>query len=197
MTGMLFNGLMHLISIPCPFEIKVALWLLGFLVESRASRADWYTRQDPGCLRWLMQCCTVPTGSLIPQDVGHICGRHGELIMLVLGESVISLVIGLDARQYQSLEEEDGDNYGRMLGATDGKGGGGLVFVPSMLEIMYPADYAIVALGVHMCYLLHALYFNSQPFHSIGHALRRSSLCGYLWMWLHLPLVCCLLVSAA
>ena len=47
-------------------------------------------------------------------------------------------------------------------------------------------------------YLWHVLFtlplVHTQPFHPVGHALRRNTITGYLWQALHLPFLCCLLI---
>ena len=105
-------------------------------------------------------------------------------------------MIGLDTRQ---LASEEASSAARAINASAASpagllaGGGGAAVRPSMYDIITPKDAAVVCLGVHQLYVLHALYFNAQPFHAVGHALRRSLWVGQLWLWLHLPLAICLI----
>ena len=151
------------------------LWMAGLLVQCLSGRTDTYVWQSPTLVQWVLQCFSVGEDGLLPLDVGHFASRFGEFVMLVLGESALSLIIGLDSRK-EALLAKQARRYSRYSRASiTGSGSADegsvtnvnsqmnrLEFSPSMLDVMQPWDYGIVALGVHMCYILHSLYFNSQ-----------------------------------
>ena len=106
MTALAFNLCCHAVALATPIEAKGVLWFLAFIVESKACRYSTHKQQqqqqqqqeekkedeEVGVCRWLTQCCTVANADLLPVDVEHLAARHGEFVMVVLGEGVLRYV---------------------------------------------------------------------------------------------------------
>lgn len=79
------------ISVPFCFPFKMLFWLVSLYVEMKNTTLMLILKPNHRCFAGL--------GNIIPYNIVDLSTRMGELVMLFIGEGVLSIVVGLNSRR--------------------------------------------------------------------------------------------------
>jgi hypothetical protein len=122
----------------------------------------------------ISQGCGASKAARVPVHIEFVLGRMGELVLLTLGECVLSLVL---ARQTEAPPSAGGMARGEQQAHGRER------------EAAFACTFVLLSSVV-------VIYHHANPTHRHHHASRRDALRGLLWTYSHWPLVIALISVA-